>query len=152
MSLRKRTIVIKLIIFLMILNSSFKTFGQDFKQLGNIKYSQNSIIVENYKLQIGDTVYLGFGSGANKQFIFCWLRPNALTYDVNNPLQGLPPTFANLPVVVKEIKIKKTLGKEYVDVIYMPTTTKLKISIDIYNALLSKEIKGFSERCEIKIE
>lgn len=126
------------------------SFSQEFKDGGNIKYSSDAVIIENYKIQKGDTIYTGFGSGVNKQFVFIYYRPNALTYNPAVGLEGVPAMFANSHFVIQSITVKKVLGKDAVDIRYTVGGKKVAVSIDLYNAFKSGEIKAFSERCRIQ--
>lgn len=125
-------------------------YAQEYKQSGNIKYNSNSVIIENYKLQKGDTVYLGFGSGADKQFIFVFMKPNVLTYNPGKGFEGVPAMFANSALVIKSIGVKKVMGNDAVLIDYTINGKKVNIGIDLYNAYKSGEVKGFSNSCIIQ--
>lgn len=123
------------------------TLAQDYKEAANIKYNSESVIVENFKLQKGDTIYLGFGSGGDKQFVFVFMKPNVLTYNPGKGLEGVPAMYANARLKIESIAVKKVMGNDAVDIKYSINGKKVNIGIDLYNAFKAGEIRAFSERC-----
>lgn len=131
----------KYFLFLLI-SLLFLTSGQaQYKKQGNVLFNKTSIVIDSFKIEMGDTLYFGFGSGANKQFIFIHFRPTVLNYDANTGLQSLPAAYANGFAVLKQITIKKVLGKVYPDVVFQLNGSKVKALIDIPNAFQTGEIK-----------
>lgn len=133
-----------LLFSLMIIFISSVSAQEKYKKLGNYYYNKKAIIFDSIKLQVNDTLFLGFGSGANKNFVFITYRPNVLTYDVSKGPEPISPRFANGFLVLKEIKTGKAFGREYFDAIFYANGFKLKISVDLQNAYQSGEVKRFS--------
>ena len=123
-----------------------------YKRSGNMLYNKTSVIVDSFRLQVGDTVYLGFGSGTNKKFVFINFRPNVWTYDVNRGPEPLTAFYAHGFMVLKELTIKKVFKQEYPDMLFTVNGSKLKVLPDLYNAYLSGEIKRFSsEKIDVSV-
>lgn len=119
---------------------SAKSFAQDYKKFSNYYwYSQNSIVVDTTELQKGDTLFLGFGSGINKRFVFVQFR-NLMLASAGGGFEPLTSIYSHGYLLIGDIKIKKAFGKEYPDVMLYINGTKMKAYCDLYNAIQSGEI------------
>lgn len=126
----------KLILLLtFLLLCSLSTKSQNFKK--------DTLIVGEVHLLPGDTIHLGYGSGANKQFVFVHWRPGVMTYDLGSGPQGIEAIYANAFVIYGGVKWKKFGGKSYPDANFYLNGTKIRVMVMMTNALGVGEVKGF---------
>jgi hypothetical protein len=117
------------------------TAQSNFKKDGHILYSKSTIVINTDSLHVGDTVYLQFGSGANKDFLFASYRPVLFAFDITKGIEPLPSGYANMPLILKQIAIEKLSGMKYSDGIFNVPGNKTKICVDLYNAVQSGEVR-----------
>jgi Short C-terminal domain len=110
----------------------------------NFKTDKDTIFYNEYKIKPGDTLYLGFGTGFNKDFLYIIQKPtiwNAQSYGGNIVLTYLSSMFSNAYLVFGVMEHKKFFGKKYdYPVFYVNGKEKNKYFADIYNGIKSKEI------------
>ncbi len=113
-----------------------------FKQDGNILYNQQYIIVDSLRLKIGDTLYFSFGSNPDKSFSFAMPQPTYFTLDQKTlRYLTLPASYSNTAVVLKKIKPMYYFKQKTTDGVFTLVGSKKIIYVDLYNAILSGEVK-----------
>ena len=130
----------KKIIFLLLLAPVYCT-AQQYTQYGDFKYCGDTLIFRGTKIQPGDSVRLGFGSGANKNFIFVFQQTSNMKkrlMGIENPL----PQMASMYLILKRIDKVKVRGFNIVEPIFGRNIPKerLEWSLQFTNAVDSKEI------------
>ena len=107
------------------------------------EFKKDTMVIGDVRLVPGDTIFMGYGSGINKQFVFIHWRPTVLTYEVGAGPEPLGAQFANGFIIYAGGKRKKALGKEYFDPVYLINGTKYRVMMQVGNALGVSEIKRF---------
>lgn len=104
------------------------------------EFKGDTLIYENYRLLPGDTIHLGFGSGVNKNFLFVVFHQSSI-------LAGSYPDarFSNSFIIYRGQKVKKVFGKQYNDPVFGINDTKIRVILQMKNAVQSNEIKGFGQ-------
>lgn len=118
-------------------------FGQ--KSYADFKYSGDTLYLGEKIFVPGDTIHLGFGSGANKQFLYISQQTSDM-YKYSTRNAYLPYEFANSYLIFKRIDVvnKKKAGVQmnFVEPIFGTTldNERLEWMISFTNAVKSGEI------------
>lgn len=136
----------KTLLILFSLISLTATAQDNYKRDGNILYNKQAIVIDSITINVGDTVYLSFGSAANKDFSFVLFRPVLFAYDITKGIQPVDASYSNTALVLKQIAMEKLEGRKYSDGIFQLPGSKTKICIDLYNAIAAGEIKRIAPK------
>lgn len=113
-----------------------------YKKDGNILYNTHSIIVDSVEIKIGDTLYFSFGSNTDKSFSFAMPQATYWTLDQKTMRYStLPPSYSNTAVILKKIKPTYYFKQKISDGVFTLVGSKKIIYVDLYNAILSGEVK-----------
>ena len=131
--------------FLLLLSLTFFSAIHAQQQFGDFKHSNDTLFIQDKMFLPGDTLHLGFGSGANKQFLFIAQQTsNMKKYVTNQP--ALPYQFANSYLIYKRIEVvnKKQAGikMNFVEPIFGTSLQdeRLEWMISFTNAIKTGEI------------
>lgn len=124
---------------------SIGVHAQDYKTYGDFQYCKDTVIYQGVKLRPGDSIHLGFGSGASKDFLFVWQQ----MVDMKKRAPGIDHPFvqmAGVYMILKRIEVvnKRQAGIDLNYVVpifgYKREPEKVEWFVQFTNAINSKEI------------
>lgn len=119
--------------------------AQEYKTFGDFQYCKDTIIFKGIKIRPGDSVRLGFGSGANKDFIFIFQQ----TSNMKKWVRGLDhplPQMASVYMIMKRVDdVHRKQGGVSYDFVapifgYKREEEKVEWMAQLTNATESKEL------------
>lgn len=121
------------------------SLGQEYKTFGDFQYCKDTIVFKGAKLKPGDSVRIGFGSGANKEFVFIFQQ----TSDMKKRVRGIEhplPQMANVYMILKRVdEVHRKQGGVNLDFVapvfgYKKEDEKIEWMAQLTNATESKEL------------
>lgn len=101
------------------------------------KLDNDTIYYSKSKINVGDTMYLGYGSAENKNFDYIKYGPSSMRFTWN-PLEG---KYHNKPIVIN--KVYKDANGTFMargELYELNTHGMMKLFIDVVGAIDNKEL------------
>lgn len=121
------------------------SWAQEYKTFGDFQYCKDTIIFKGVKIRPGDSVRLGFGSGANKDFVFIFQQTSNMKKRVRS-LDHPLPQMANVYMILKRVDIGRVKsGGVFYDFVapifgYKKEEEKIEWMAQLTNATEAKEL------------